>query len=152
MKKNYSGFTLIEVMIVVAIVAIVAAIAYPSYQEHVRKSRRADAQSVALQAAQWMERFYTDNLRYDQDRAGTGVGDATLFGSSGFTVSPVGGGDVQYNLTLTNITPTTFTLNAAPVAGSAQANDKCGTLTLDEAGVKGISGAAPGVTVADCWK
>jgi type IV pilus assembly protein PilE len=67
------GFTLIELVIVVAIVAILATIAYPSYQDSVRKSRRADAKGVLMEAAQWMERFYTENNRYDQTRAGVAV-------------------------------------------------------------------------------
>ena len=67
------GFTLMELMIVVAIIGILAGIAYPTYQDSVRKSRRADAEAVLLELAQWMERFYTENNRYDQTRAGVAV-------------------------------------------------------------------------------
>ena len=59
------GFTLIELMVVVAIVAILAAIAYPSYRSQIEKTRRADAKAVLMQAAQYMERLYTENGCYD---------------------------------------------------------------------------------------
>jgi len=72
-KTATQGFTLIELMIAVAIVGILAAIAYPSYIEHVRKTRRADAKAVVLELSQWMERFYTENSRYDKTRAGVDV-------------------------------------------------------------------------------
>ena len=51
-----SGFTLIEVMIVVALIALLATIAMPSYQDSIRKSRRADAKAALVQLAQFMER------------------------------------------------------------------------------------------------
>ena len=42
MHKN-TGFTLVELMMVIAVVAIIAAIALPAYTGQVRKSHRADA-------------------------------------------------------------------------------------------------------------
>ena len=47
MQRN-AGFTLIEMLITVAVLSILAAIAYPSYQDQVRKSRRAEAQSLLM--------------------------------------------------------------------------------------------------------
>ncbi|KXX63620.1 pilin [Marichromatium gracile] len=39
MKRQQSGFTLIELMIVVAIIGVLAAIAMPAYQDYVAKSQ-----------------------------------------------------------------------------------------------------------------
>jgi len=146
------GFTLIELMITLAVVAILAAIAYPTYQDSVRKSRRADAKSVLLNAAQWMERFYTENNRYDQNRAGTAV---SL--PAGLTQAPIEGGTKYYNISMTDcagaaqVTADSFTLRAAPIAGSPQVNDRCGALTLTSTGVRGVCVAAP-PTADECWR
>ena len=134
------GFTLIEIMIVVAIVAIIAAIAYPSYQDSVRKSRRADARAVLQEAAQFMERRYTENLT-----AGYTSVDQAALAAQRLDRSPKDGGTVFYNITLPVVTQTTFTLNAAPTG--AQSSDVCGTLTLTNAGVKGSA-----KTVDECWR
>jgi prepilin-type N-terminal cleavage/methylation domain-containing protein len=45
------GFTLIEILIAIVIVAILAAIALPAYTSQLRKSSRAEAQSVLTTAA-----------------------------------------------------------------------------------------------------
>ena len=64
------GFTLIELMIVVAIVAIISAVALPSYNNSIAKSRRAEARGQLLETAQFMQRFYSQNDSFSQDRGG----------------------------------------------------------------------------------
>ena len=128
MEKN-SGFTLIELMIVVAIIGILAAIAYPSYQNHVENTRRSVAQAELMELAQWMERRYTASYDY---RDGTDAPDLP------FTTSPRDGNATFYNLSFQgSVTRNSFTLQAVPVG--AQANDDCGTLTLDSSGSRGAA-------------
>jgi type IV pilus assembly protein PilE len=47
-KSKHSGFTTIELMIVVAIIGIIAMFAYPAYQDYVKEARRTNAQSLLL--------------------------------------------------------------------------------------------------------
>jgi type IV pilus assembly protein PilE len=68
-NSRRSGFTLLEVMIVVAIVTILAAIAYPSYQEHLKKGRRAAAQSYLMDLAQRQQQYLLDARAYAPDAA-----------------------------------------------------------------------------------
>ena len=129
---------MVELMIVVAIISILAAIAYPSYQDSVRKSRRADAKTVLLEAAQFMERRHTENLR-------TGYAGAAL--PAELQAAPKDGNPKYYNVTLVSA-QNTFTLSAAPQG--AQSSDPCGTLTLTNTGVKGVTGGSK--PVDECWR
>lgn len=148
-----NGFTLIEMMITVAIIAILASIAFPSYQSSILKSRRADAKSVLLQAANWMERYYAINHRYDQDINGVSVTSSsatTAFPQSGFTKSPMNSSTYYYDISLSNVTQTTFTLTATPVSTTNQIKDACKNLTLNQAGTKSVAGGAT-LTADQCW-
>ncbi|WP_133499594.1 type IV pilin protein [Cognatilysobacter terrigena] len=131
--RTSRGFTLIELMIVVVVIAILAAIAYPSYSQYTRKAKRNQAKADLVEYAALAERFHTTNNTY--------VG-FTLPN----TVSPRQGGNTAYNLTLNPAaTQSTFTISAAPTTN--QNKDKCGTLTINQAGVKTPNTGSQ----ADCW-
>ncbi|WP_323054917.1 type IV pilin protein [Dechloromonas sp. A34] len=132
---KHKGFTLIELMIVIAIVGLLAAIAYPSYQEYIARARRADAKTVLLENAQFLERFYTQN--------GTYIGAALPI-----TEAPKDGGAKFYDVSFVAAqTATAFQIQAVPK--NAQASDKCGTLLVNQSNQKSVSGAT--VDSATCW-
>jgi type IV pilus assembly protein PilE len=141
--KN-SGFTLIEVMIVVAIIAIVATIAMPSYQDYVAKTRRAEATGLLLEGAQALERYYSAN--------GTYLSAADTLAAVFPTQVPTNGA-AYYTIAATG-TPTraTFTLRATRVAGGVMEEDACGDLQVDQAGQRTLNGNDVGKGVADCWR
>jgi type IV pilus assembly protein PilE len=133
-KSTVTGFTLIELMIVVAIVAILASIAVPSYRQYVIRSNRSAAQSVMMDIANRQQQFLLANRTYADDE--------TLL-ANGYTLPA----EVSANYTLDINAdpplsgPPVFTISLTPLAGSGQASDV--TLTLDQQGVK---------TPADKWR
>lgn len=134
--KTHKGFTLIELMITVAIVAILAAVALPTYNEHVLKTRRAVAASCLLEYAQSMERAYTTSMSYASASVATNSCSNELSGTYTFgfaTAQP---------------TASTFIINAQPTGGQT-ADSKCGTLGIDQAGTKSITGTK---SISECWR
>jgi type IV pilus assembly protein PilE len=127
-----TGFTLIEMLIVMAIVAILATIALPSYQGTVRRSRRSEAIMTLLEIQLKEEKWRANNSAYG-------------------SISDVGGvtSNDYYNFSVTNPPQTnTYTITATAKTGTDQINDKengtdCSTLTINQSGEK---------TPAECWK
>lgn len=110
MRGRASGFTLIELMIVVAIVAILATIALPIYNEQVRKGRRSDAMSTAGQVQMDMERWRADHASYQA----VGTAPSSFY---------------DYNIVVA-ADGLSYTLTATPKG--AQTDDRCGNLTASQ--------------------
>jgi len=142
-RHAHWGFTLIELLITVAIVAILAAIAVPSYSAYVTKTRRVAGEGCMSEYANYMERFYTTNLRYDQDIATTKT---TLPGLDCASVQRTG---KDYSYTLANLGASTYTITATPIGTQQSRDTKCGILTLDQAGKRQAKGTS--TTLSDCW-
>ena len=83
--KFQTGFTLVELIIVVAIISILASIAIPAYNGYVETSKRSDAQASLMDLAIAQEKYRASNSTYGVLDAGTnnlsGYGITLLFES-----------------------------------------------------------------------
>jgi len=145
--RRQSGFTLIELMVVVTIIAIIAAFAVPGYQDYVLRGKLQEAYTNLSALRVNMEQYYQDNRMYNASGAS---GTCGIPGGNSPTVS-----NAKY-----------FTYTCASTNANASGQDQGFTLTatggtgasgfvftINHQNVKVTSsvGSGWGTPTSNCW-
>jgi type IV pilus assembly protein PilE len=132
-ERPGSGFTVIELLIVLAVVGLLLTIAVPQYQQFLQRGHRVEAITLLTEAAACQERIRAGTGAYDPDRC-----------------VPLTAENGHYRLTSgpgSDDTAGGYVLTATPVNPSK--DDRCGSLSLDHTGRRRISG--PAANHWACW-
>lgn len=142
--KAQSGFTLIEVMIVVAIVAILAAVALPAYSDYVLRSKLTEAFNALTDSRVKMEQSYQDNRRYATTADGTTCPASAMATGLKYFTSPTCAVTAA-----TGTDPESYVITITGVSGSPTADF---IYTLSNANVQGTTKTKwSGITSTSCW-
>lgn len=115
-----TGFTLIEMMVVVAIIGILAAIAYPAYTSYIERAQIREAQSALSAIAGDLERCLTISADYNYDGCDDSIPSESENGIYGVSVR-------------FNDSQTGFTLSASAKVRPAS-RSSCASMTLRDDG------------------
>lgn len=126
------GFTLLELVTVLAVLAILLTMAVPTYQKYLLRVHRTEAVSALLQVASCQEIVFASQGQYDTTRCAPSELE-------------------HYSIRLE---PAETAASSAFVAwadpAGAQTADPCGSLGLDQTGLRQVSGNE--IDAGKCWR
>jgi len=134
-----TGFTFIEITIVILIMSILMMIALPSYTQHLNKGRRVEAMSALMDASNRQEQFMLDRNSYSSTLQNIGISPTTVDGNYSLAIS-----------TATAACPISscYELTATVITTASQSNDSnCTKFILSSTGRKTAEGLNPNA----CW-
>jgi type IV pilus assembly protein PilE len=144
--RKSTGFTLVELMIVVAIIAILASVAIPSYQSSILRGKRAEARTALTELLLQQERYMTQNNTYlaFSNSSGTTTPATVPFK----TFSGDSAAKTSYFLSAAACTSLTIKECVVLTAAPLQSDPEAGSLQLSSSGTKTCTGS----NTAVCWK
>lgn len=153
-RHTMRGFTLVELMITLVVATILISIAVPTYQAQMRKSRRTEAKTTALDAAAREERYYATQNSYTNDTGQLGytTGGGNFPFTTGTYYEILSIAVTQPAANATGVTTGSFTITVDAPAGSPQrADTACQTFVVTQTGARTATGtdATPSTT---CWQ
>ncbi|NOX99778.1 MAG: prepilin-type N-terminal cleavage/methylation domain-containing protein [Verrucomicrobia bacterium] len=77
-KSSRSGFTLMELLVVITIILILAGISFPAAQGVLAKAQKSSAENMALQVRSSISAYYTEYRRYPIPRGTASGADVTI--------------------------------------------------------------------------
>ena len=138
-----SGFTLIELMVIVAIVGILAAIAVPSYQSSVVRGHRLIAHGTLMDSAARQAQYFVNNKTYATALADLGLPDPYYLNANADQTTQAA---AIYEIKLVSDSGVWAGFQAVPLNSQLRDAD-CGTLELAKNGAKSATGENPD----RCW-
>jgi type IV pilus assembly protein PilE len=134
MKRTNTGFTLIELMIVIAIIAILATVALPAYTDYILKANRGDAKAELMRLAQAQEKWRASDTNYASFAE---LGSPTL---------------TKYAITVTTdgATGVAFTVTATATGGQLTGDTDCKTFVINQDGATSSTNSLDAASTG-CW-
>jgi type IV pilus assembly protein PilE len=145
-RRTHTGFTLIEVMIVVAIVAILAAVALPAYGDYVRRGQLPEAFSGMADLRVKMEQYYQDNRSYGSNGGNCADVSTPTWAQNTPTLTYGGSQNFGFTCAVTN-GGQGYTITATGAAGRATGH----VFTITHANVRATTEFKGNTLNAPCW-
>jgi type IV pilus assembly protein PilA len=121
MKRNESGFSLVELMIVVGIIGILASLALPKMQVFMAKAKQSEARTLLSHLYTLEQSYFVDNDTFSNSYTDLGYVLPSSTSKSNYKNAP----------TFTGVTATAFTAslkNSAQLCDGVAANANEGTI------------------------
>jgi len=136
--KKHTGFSLMELMIVIAIIGLLAAIGIPSYLDYIKKTKVSDLLAVMEAAKSTVVEYYSENNAYPNGSALVSTPQGNVFSA----LISNNGAIVAQSINLGN--GLIVLLSLVPTAPTISSSNPIGVFTWTCGSTDSISSYGPG--------